>query len=225
MNEEQVMNHRDTENTEKDYAAEVLREIVAVAADPNATIEDVTARLDYLHGAAQARGDEESSALLVDVWNGAVRLHEAAGHAINLTAAAREVASQLQAQRDKVLEMHGKLIEDLVTINTDNPQVEKLVDDIGESAREEAQENLAMEMYEGGAYISYCPACDIVQEALIPVSHEVAEQFHELLTQSPYDSYLPTSEALRQRLADFMAEFVRLAQAETEAAGEGESDE
>lgn len=183
-----------------DYQQQVLTEIVAaLGTGPEVTMSEIENSLGQIY--AQHANDEWATTLIVDVWAKVNLVASAADNAINLAAAAREVATAVAKQRDEAIAAHNELQTAVRTFNTDHAlvgdMVEVLTDDI-----------YSQVMSDG--YHTPCPGCEIIDNAEIDVPHDVAAIFHDCLTgQYLYDLPDPISAALRAELSAFMIEFVR----------------
>lgn len=178
-------------------ADEVLKEIVALTEDPALTLEALGQQLGDLYAKAEAASDGEVMAIVVGVYNRVEVMSQQTGAAIDIAAAAREAATTLQTQRDQALEAHEKLRTAIRDVDTSDEDVEMLVDQVAEDVQEV--------IYESGGYISYCPGCDITEQAQIPVVHDVAARFHDLITD---DADGELTDALRKEIAEFMIRIV-----------------
>jgi hypothetical protein len=180
------------------HATDVLKEIVALADDPSQTLEDVAGKLETMYRRAEDSQDDRGMQLVNTVYDGVLKLHEQVGTAVNVAVAAREIATELQKQRDAAIE-EMKQVEEM---NPDHP----LVQEICEMAAEDYQEGLMND----GVYISYDPAYDITEEAQIPCSYDTASMFHNIITQyCGGDGLNEVPLEIRQEIADFMAMIVK----------------
>lgn len=176
-----------------DYQQQVLTEIVAaLGAGPEVTMSEIENSLGQIY--AQHANDEWATTLIVDVWAKVNLVASAADNAINLAAAAREVAAAVAKQRDdlqtavRTFDMNHPLVGDMVEVLTEDIYSDVMSD----------------------GYHTPCPGCDITENAGIDVPHDDAEIFHECLTGQYLDD-LPEhiSDALRAELSAFIIEFVR----------------
>ena len=187
-------------------STDVLTEIAVAAGDPSLTLDELGQRMNLLYQLAEQKEDAESVALVTTVWDGVVKLSEQAGQAINIATAAREIAVTLRGQRDVAIAQHEELAAAVNDYDMSCPAVSQLVNAV--------EENSMTSLMEGGAYITFCPACDITEEGLIPVSHTVAEVFHSVIT-GGYLDYGLSAEITRE-IADFMVLIVQKVNAEVD---------
>lgn len=184
------------------YTTQVMQEIVALAGDPSLTLDQLGQNLAALSEHAEENGDRQAVALVAATWDGVNALSAQAGHAFNVAAAAKQVAEQMQAQRDMALQEHGDLVKAIDDMDVSNVKVAGLV----EQAEEWFQESLMC----SGAYVTNCPACDISseREGVIPVSHEVADTFHDIITGALWGEFVDEDQIYAE-IADFMTEIVK----------------
>jgi len=182
--------------------AQVLKEIMVVAGDPAVTEEAVKSRLEQLHFEAEQRGDQEGMALIVESYHQVSHLRKQVDAMADLAAGVQVAMRQLVEQKKVVEAEYKDLTQAVNEFDTSHPQVGWLIDMV--------REGFAEDLMDSGAYLSNCPGCDITEEAMIPIDHEVARQFHDIIT-GGYQDEMP--EELLYELAEFIVGFVDRAQA------------
>lgn len=180
-----------------DHVQEIMQKIVAVAGDPLATIESVGGRLRELWDQAANANDEQAMVCISNTWNEIQTMNAQTGAAVDMAAAAQKVADEVTRQRDALAEQHGKLVQDINVVNTDNP----LVDKVWDAATQSYEEDL---MY-SDTFISTDPGEDIVDGInAIPVTYQEARTFFDMLM-GGYELDVPQAE----KLANFIQQFVK----------------
>lgn len=178
-----------------DHVKEIVQQIVAAAGDPLATLESVGGRIGYLYQQAEAAGDATSMQVISYAWTEIQQMNEQTTTAAGLAAAAKKVAVEITEQRDAVVKQHTNLVADINHINTDNELIAGLVEEVEQNHEE-------MLMY-NGTYVSNCPGCDITEMAGIPVEHNVALRFFQMLV-GEYELTKDQQEALGEIIVQFV---------------------
>lgn len=174
---------------------EIVHEIVkVVGVDPATTFDQAREALETLFH--RYEGDEEAKQIINKTYTHLSKIYEAHSVGVNVAIATKVALEKVLGESAELEQQHAALIDAINDLDEDHPMVE----DFMQTMREVRDE----EFMESGAYISYCPGCDITQEAMIPVAHDTAGIFHEMLT-GGYE--IP--EWRRQELADFITSFVR----------------
>jgi len=209
--------------TQDRHREAVINQLVAVVSeDPDVTLQRIEDIMAGMHQGA----DKETQLVIQDVWGRVLQLHRSHGEAVTIAVTARQVAEEMQNQRDYIAgeweaaatardvaiqerdiarEKHGELKTALDDYDFSHPEVVGVLEDM---------ENMAYENVMESSYVSHCPACDITDEGGIPVVHDVAEKFHWIITGAEWG---PASEHLRQKIADFMIQIVQEHDAEENA--------
>lgn len=167
---------------------------------PDETLEDIRQSLGGIYNALDGQGID--TAPIVEAYNLIETLHRQAGSGVDIAAAARAAAHNL-AERlqltagvlERVRDEKATLEQAILDADTGHHVVEEAWSKLSEQVQEE--------VYASGAWISYCPACDMI-ENLPDLSHNVAQVFHEALY---YGDDLNEEETAE--LTQFITQFVR----------------
>lgn len=178
--------------------AQVLKEIMVVAGDPAVNEEAIQSRLEQLHIEAEERGDEEGMAMIVESYHQVSHLRKQVDTMADLAASVQVAMRQLAEQKKAVEAEYKGLSEAVNDFDESHPQVGWLMDMVRES--------FSVDLLESGVYLSNCPGCDITEEAMVPIDHHVAVQFHDMLTGG---TEIP--EDMLYELAEFIVMFVEQA--------------
>lgn len=180
----------------------VIREIAHLAGNPDDALAAARSKLETLHNEMTHRGDDTTA--LIEAWHNIESLYHQSNHAIDIAAAARAIAADLQSKLkttatilDEERNNHQQLRDALNRLDTEHPQIDQM------------RQNVIEEYAESGAFISYCPGCEMIDN-LVELDHSVANEFHDYLFNDE-DLTVEESEELEEFITGFITR-VRLRQ-------------
>lgn len=184
----------------------IVAQVIAETGDPNLTAQaavDAVARvLQPMWESASAVADEPQQRAIAEVYE-TFQVHidimrQQGQQAIDLAVAAKEVAAELEEQRDAAIEAHEDLIDALQDHDTRHPIVSQVFESIVEMVHDGMQID---------GYYSQCIACDLL-ERIGEVNHDEAETLMECLVGDGL-MYVPKAQAekLELMLRDFIRTF------------------
>ena len=187
-------------STTEQLKIEVIREIAHLSGDPHDALAACRNKLETLHGQMAQRGDDTTS--LIEAWHNIESLYLGTGKAIDLAAGSRAIAQDLQrklASTTLALDVerhnHTELETAIRLMDENHPTVEDTLNNMRGRVIEEYAES--------DAFISYCPACEMIDGGLIGLDHNVAKDFHEFL----FDTEDLDADEIEE-LEEFIANFV-----------------
>jgi len=125
------------------YQEAVLQEIISTVGDPGATMDTIGGHLSQVWEDAEQRGDANALQLISTSWEYVQLMSQQQGHAMNLAAAARELAEIAQRELVKVQEevevVRGDF-DDLVSAIEIGNETHELLADYADEIRNDAQE-------------------------------------------------------------------------------------
>ncbi|MCK6581075.1 MAG: hypothetical protein L6Q98_23520 [Anaerolineae bacterium] len=183
---------------------------IAGAIAPLATVEEMRLAVVDLLRTAEAQGAVERADAIAVVWNtmepGLLTLAERGQVAIDLAAAAQEMATMIGRQRDQAVAMSqsvfdemGRLLEAFANSDTAHPVVASVVADVRSDIEREFQ------------VVSECIGCDI-QRWYPELHHDDILIFFDLLYSDALMKCDAGGEELRQRITGFISECATLYQ-------------
>lgn len=182
----------------------LLEQIKTSIGDHTITLDSARSLFEYMHQRAEADEDAQRMEVIRATWEQVSTVYQQRDQAISIADAVREVAVAMQEQRDQALEQHRALYEAVTQMKTEHPAINELVEVIGDSMIEG--------FFDAGVFLSACLGCEITEEGGIPVVHDVAAGFHDILV-----GEREVSPEIKQRLAQHMIEIVQMADAEDKA--------
>lgn len=184
------------ENMDAQYQQQVLSEIIDVlGTGPDLTMDGIQSELGALY--AQYANDEWATTTISNTWAKVLIVAQTARNAIDIAAAAREVAEQTRAQRDTALRAMVELQAAANTLDRSHPVVDSIAEGIEEQMAEEAEYS--------ASYGLMWVAQNMVTLAELPISQEEADVFIGLIANDALENVDPTVAAgLRSRIAKFI---------------------
>lgn len=190
------------------WREQVLSELYAIAADPTATMSDITESLGTIYHTAEAAGDERAMQLAIAVHERAQSLVAAADHAVGIAAAARQLAQELQQQRDALAQQHDELLTAARRGDYNHPVIGPAISDAHDDGYEAGQEAAHEELMYYGGFYTYDIAEDICCSGDIEIAEDDARAFHQYLT-GGLNCRHHAAAGLRAELAEFITQFVQ----------------
>lgn len=151
------------------YQAAVLGEIISAVGDPGATLESVAGHLGQVYEAAESRGDGDAMQLVSNAWTYVQMMSAQQGHALNLAAAARELAELAQQEvirRDEELEEVRGEYDDLTRAIELGSEAHDLLVDYAQGIRDDAQSQMAEYAYEEALEQAYGDSDEQIDEQI-----------------------------------------------------------
>lgn len=189
------------------WREQVLSELYAIAADPTATMSDITESLGTIYYTAEAAGDQHAMELAVAVHQRAQSLAAAADHAVGIASAARQLAHELQQQRDTLAQQHEQLLTAARTHDSGHPIIGKVLSAAFDDGFEAGQESAHEDFCAYGGFYTYDIAEDICSSGEIEIDEDDARSFFTYLT-GGLNCRHHAAAGLRAELAEFIIQFV-----------------
>jgi hypothetical protein len=156
------------------YQEAVLSEIISTVGDPAATLDTIGGHLGQIWEDANNRGDEQALQLINTSWEYVQLMSQQQGHAMNLAAAARELAEIAQGQLAKAQEEIEEVrneYDDLVTAIDMGSEAHELLADYAAEIREDAQNQAQAWMEEDALDYAFQNVDETVSEAIGDFCH------------------------------------------------------
>ena len=151
------------------YQEAVLSEIVATVGDPGATLDTIGGHLGQIWEDAEKRGDSQALQLISTSWEYVQLMSAQQGHAMNLAAAARELAEIAQRQvveaQEEVEAVRGEY-DELVSAIEMGSETHELLADYADEIRNDAQEYAMSYMGEEALDYAFESIDETFEEAL-----------------------------------------------------------
>lgn len=126
------------------YQEAVLSEIISAVGDPGATLETIGGHLGQIWEDAEKRQDGQALQIIGTAWEYVQLMSQQQGHAMNLAAAARELAEITQQNLVKAQEEMEAVrgdYDDLISAIEIGDETHELLADYAGAIREEAEQN------------------------------------------------------------------------------------
>lgn len=197
-------------------AIEVIKQQVSALADPTASFQQIEAGLGDLWNAAEARGDQETIGFLQVVWDNTVALANNNNAANNVAAAALQTAVEMA-------ETAVQAQQELLEVQESIPELTQEAFEEGAEYGQEAVMESILNSYNGEVYFEY-PG----EEVLVVLKYEIERTLPDGAkvkvacsedAASNFVRYIgghtpPMGPAIAQRVAEMIAEFGQLYDAE-----------
>lgn len=187
----------------KPYRDAVVSELLATAANPKATRQDIHATLETVWQEAQAAGNVDLASRAEHVMLRVDELMNTMRGSITIAAAARKALDEMGVQLHEAVTQVEEIHTALRDIDTTYPGLHEFVSEV---------RSLEFDAIYNSGYHSDDPALDMINVAGLDLMHDEARLFFAWLVLPPMGRFRDLNRDEKRELSEFIVDFVRRVQ-------------